>query len=327
MGESAARTWKGMTPDQGNVFVLSITNEVTRRAALLKEGRVSFVKDDIVAAFTFASNATHGFFGGMESAYASNYPAQIGEMWGQLYGNIAIEVAAALIPAPKFQEFATATESLRLAENLNPARLITTQETKLRTLVTGLVDSETVLKAWGLGGQQLAEIQRVFAKLKVKGYFRERSPRAFELIDNLKEAVLKPEAIMPKGFSEIDDFIYNYDKRAVTIKQRLTRFVKDGRGHLIFFDGGLKSSSRALAADIQTAYEHFIRLFPDRRGLLPFLEPSKFNEALQRAGAPAGSGPTPLGITIRSFLGLRPPGFTSDLTARNGCRGQQEQPD
>ena len=510
MGESAARTWKGMTPDQRNVFVLSITNEVTRRAALLKEGRVSFVKDDIAAAFTFTSNATYGFFGGMESAYASNDPAQIAEMWGRVHGNIAIEVAAALIPAPKFQEYATATESLRLADNLNAARLITTQETKLRTLVTGLVDSETVLKAWGLGGQQLAEIQRVFDKFKVKGYLRERSPRAFELIDTLKEAVLKPEAMKPKGFSEIDDLIYNYDKgtppllgkngtdplgmdgitmiflpdgndaaitervaaklrsdpkwadypqenipeaieaclaraqqrreefakfkpkfeewaadtvvnnggipvprnyadngipnpeefandkrgfsfelfapdggqqvyipkmkndlgafrfisgdidfvhftfldgspldpatarqlydamfrstglqhpetvswimkdgmtifkgkvnqlseyltgekclleltgstkRAVTINQKLTRFVKDGRGHLIFFDGGLKSRSRALVADIQTAYEHFIRLFPDRRGLLPFLEPSKFNEALQLAGGTSG---------------------------------------
>jgi hypothetical protein len=61
--------------------------------------------------------------------------------------------------------------------------------------------------AWGIGGRNLQDIQTLFSKFKVKGYLRERSPRAFELIDTLKQAVWKPEKMKPKGFSEIDALI------------------------------------------------------------------------------------------------------------------------
>src|SRR5690606_15748378 len=74
-------------------------------------------------------------------------------------------------------------------------------------LKTGAVNAETIMNGWGLGGRYLEDIMSVLGRFKVKGYLRERSPRAFHLIDTIKEAVWKPESMKPKGFAEMDRLI------------------------------------------------------------------------------------------------------------------------
>lgn len=207
MGEYANRTWQGMTNEQKAEFALTVGQESLRRFALFSSSRVPFDPNDVEAGMTYARNATYGFFGNVESAYASNDPAQISQVLGQVSGRTTLEVVTALMPSPKFQEYSKGAEALLMATNLNDAQLITHQETLLRTLKTGLVDSLTARRAWGVGGQNLENIQSVFAHFKVKGYLRERSPRAFNLIDEWAEAVWKPEMMKPKGFSEIDSLI------------------------------------------------------------------------------------------------------------------------
>jgi len=505
MAENSTRTWRGMTDEERLAYSFTVSTEMIRRAAFLSPERLPYLKEDATAALNFARNATYGFFGGMEAAYASNDPAMIAEAWGRVSTNVALEVSTALIPTPKFQSYSKGAEALLLATNLDAARLITRQDNFLRTVKSGLVNSQIVLKGWGIGGNQLASIQSVFRKFKVKGYLRERSPAAFRLIDALAEAVLKPEAMKPKGFSEMDELILDdltllpkvigrngydlgldgvtviflpeaddiiaprvrarllsrgsypsenieeavkaclkraddrrqeyadyvpkfeawaadtvvngggipvprnykdngipspedfadatrgfsfqrfaregketmyipkmkgddgifrfisgdidwihftfmdgspldsktarllYDAmfrccglqhpetiswilnkqtvfkgkinqigeylngqkallevsgdstRAVRMNQNLTRFAKDGRDHLIFFEAGIKARTRAALADAQSAFAFFQNLFPDRRVLLPFLRESSFNEALQRAGGSSGN--------------------------------------
>ena len=55
---------------------------------------------------------------------------------------------------------------------------LTIQEDFLRAVKSGPVSKATVIKHWGVGGQNLTDIQDVFRRFGVLGYLRERSPEA-----------------------------------------------------------------------------------------------------------------------------------------------------
>lgn len=68
--------------------------------------------------------------------------------------------------------------------------------------------------------------------------------------------------------------------RAVRVSEKLTRFAKDGRGHLVFFEKGVKSRIKAAAADFETELALLQRKYPDRRILAPFLWGLKLDKLL-----------------------------------------------
>jgi hypothetical protein len=84
--------------------------------------------------------------------------------------------------------------------------------------------------------------------------------------------------------------------RAVRIDPNLSSFASNGRGHLIFFERGLKSRTRATLAEVESAFAFMQAKFPDRRLILPFLWAddlqylySNSNDAVV-AGQASGSG-------------------------------------
>ena len=207
--EFAATTWEHMSPNEREAFVLSVADEVQRRATLLAEA--PFDPESYQEAYQFTLNATYGLFGGMEAAYASDDPRQIAEMWGKVSGNIAMEVISAAVPTPKFTKYTKAAEASKLADSNALGKALNEQETFLRAVKSGPVDSETTIKHWGVGGKNLSDIQDLFRRFGIKGYARERGPEAYRLIDELGEAVWKPEAMKPKGISDVDLLLLNND--------------------------------------------------------------------------------------------------------------------
>ena len=191
--------------------VLGMCDEVIRRAALLIDNGVPFDTNDFNQVFTFTQNSTNSFFSGLENAYASDDPALIAQKWGEISGNVAMEVITGVLPTPKFSTYTNAANLTLLAESNALGKAMNVQESFLRAVKSGIVDEETTIKHWGIAGKNLEDIQNVFQNFKVKGYCRERGPEAYRLIDELGEAVWKPEAMKPKGLSDVDLILLNND--------------------------------------------------------------------------------------------------------------------
>ena len=200
--ELAAATWEKMSPNERDEFVLSFVDEVQRRAALTVKAPFDPEKREQAAEFT--RNAIYSLFSGVEEAYATDDPAKIADMWGRVSGNIAMEVVTAAVPTPKFTKYTKAAEASRLADSNVLGKAMNEQEAFLRAVKSGPVDGETTIKHWGIGGKNLSDIQDLFRRFGIKGYARERGPEAYRLIDELGEAVWKPEAMKPKGISDVD---------------------------------------------------------------------------------------------------------------------------
>lgn len=200
--EMAALGWSSMSPGQKDQFILQAANNVFNRAQLL--ATAPFDKTSYTEAYAFTQNATFFLFNGLENAYASDDPKQIIDLYGRVSGNIAMEVLTAAVPTTKFTEYVKGAELSNLAKNKSLGKALTKQEDLLRAMKAGPVDEATARKAWGIGGQNLQDFQEAMRRLKIKGYARERAPESLNLIANRKVAIWKPEAMKPKGMSDLD---------------------------------------------------------------------------------------------------------------------------
>ncbi len=212
-GEMAVTTWKKMSPGQRDEFILSLCDEVLRRNLLLFPDEREC--EDIAGAKTFVQQALYPFFQGFENAYASNNPAAITQEWGRVAGHVSLELITSTFPTPKFTKYTKAAEAALLADSEALGTALNVQEEFLRAVESGPVSEATTIKHWGVGGENLRNMQDVFRRFGVIGYLRERSPEAFELIDALREAVWKPEAMKPKGLTDLDLLILGDDIPAI----------------------------------------------------------------------------------------------------------------
>lgn len=208
-GEMAAVGWKNMTDEQKNNLVYLGLEETERREALL--ANPDYDVTDPQAALEFLRDATYGFFNEIEQAYASDDPVRISQTLGRISSNVGLEVVAGLVPTPKFTQYTAAAEALLLSKSERLAASIGVQEEFLRTVVSGPVSETVTRKFWGVGGDNLSLTKEIFRRFGVKGYLRERAPEAFRLIDQLAEAVWKPELMKPKGLADLDLLLLNND--------------------------------------------------------------------------------------------------------------------
>ena len=195
-----------MTPEQKEEFVLSLVAEAQRRAYLLATTRQPFAPDDYEAALSFTRNATYGLSAVSRTPTPLIIRQRFPNTWDRSPATSEWSWRHPLCRHRSGSNTFPVPEALLLSTNINKAGIITGQGTLLRSL-RGAVNRPTVRKAWGIGGKQLDNLQDLFRRMKVKGYMRERSPSALRLIDELAEAVWKPELMKPKGFSEIDRLI------------------------------------------------------------------------------------------------------------------------
>lgn len=205
--ELAATTWKEMTDEQRQELVGNVTTEVARRATYYIFTPTPFDLEDQEAMGQWVNDTVYSFMGGVTDAYASDDPTRISDMWGQVSGQIGMEVVTALIPGDKFTRYVPASELTKLAKNQELGKALTTQEQLLRTIKAGPVDVATAHRVFGVGAEDISDFMTVFRKFKVKGYARERAPVSYKLINEWGEAVWKPENMKPKGFSELDGLI------------------------------------------------------------------------------------------------------------------------
>ncbi|MEZ5330141.1 MAG: hypothetical protein R3F19_34275 [Verrucomicrobiales bacterium] len=217
--EMAAITWNNMTPEERLEFAQSVADEVPERAALLHFTGQPFTPEEILAVKQAARDATYVFFMDVENAYASQDPLQISAVLGNISGKAALEIATSGVPTPKWTKFTRGVEALRLQTNAKAANLFTEVEQYLRK-VKGPVSFYHARKYWGIGGRELQAVQEVLGALGMKGYARERSPRAIHLIEQLKEALWKPELMKPKGISEVDRLLLG-DEKVALLNSRL----------------------------------------------------------------------------------------------------------
>lgn len=194
--------WSGMSPGQKDAFILSAVDETYRRAQFFVTA--PFEKESYSAALAFTRDATYGLFGGVSDAYASNDPARIAELYGNITGNIAMEVGTALLPTPKFTRYVDGAELANLAKAADNIRSLNQQQRILQNVPAGLIGRRLAIDGWGIGGKHLDDVQSALRQLHMKGYARERAPRSITLSEVLDEAVLKPQAMKPKGFSDLD---------------------------------------------------------------------------------------------------------------------------
>jgi WD40 repeat protein len=202
--ELVATTWNAMTPAEREEFILDVAREVQRRAFLRVTTGQPFDRNDFQQVLSFTQSATYPLFNGVEQAYASNDPARIAQLWGSVAGNIAMEAATCFIPTPKFTRYTSGADAARLASNKAEAGLATAQEVFLTRVKSGPVDEAIAQNFWGQGGDELSNFQRVFRAFGVRGYMRERAPECTHLIEELAEAIWKPEAMKPKGLNDTD---------------------------------------------------------------------------------------------------------------------------
>ncbi|MCB1099271.1 MAG: hypothetical protein KDN22_27115 [Verrucomicrobiae bacterium] len=205
MCEQVSNTWSKMSEAKRIEFLESIVPDVQNRALIISDlGRVPIPFDpfDSIAAFEFTKQAVYPFFSGIEEAYATQDYRKLWALVGSASGHIAIEVAMCVLPT-KFATHTKAGEIAKLAENADNLRAANSQQRLLREL-NGPVTREVAQRAWGIGGEELDAVEWVLRKLKMRGYARERSTRATELIEKLKVAIRKPEKMKPKGMNELD---------------------------------------------------------------------------------------------------------------------------
>ncbi len=216
--ELIGTTWEEMSDAEKQEFFDAVNAEVTRRLALHVKHGIPVDRDDAVAVLNFTQQATYGLFGGVTQAYASDDPAQIAQLHGRIAGNVAMEVAGGYVTSAKFTKYIEAAELSKLGKSQDLVVSITKQEDRLRAIPSGPIDEVVTLKTFGPGPEDISGFQRVFKAFGVKGYARERSPIAYKLINELKEAIWKPEAMKPKGLSKLDKLILGDPLPTVTGK-------------------------------------------------------------------------------------------------------------
>jgi len=209
--ELAAGTWSEMSKEERQEFIAAVTPEISRRLALFTTTGAPVDLDDRKAVAQWIDNAVFSLMGGVTEAYASDDPEQIAAMWGLVSGQVGMEVVSAAIPGEKFTKYVKAADLTKLAKNQKLAKALTTQEKRLRAIKSGALDIETTRKVFGPGAQDVSRFMEVFKLFGVKGYARERAPISYRLIDELGEAIWKPENMKPKGFSELDGLIIGGD--------------------------------------------------------------------------------------------------------------------
>ncbi|MEM9079394.1 MAG: hypothetical protein AAGC74_01740 [Verrucomicrobiota bacterium] len=203
-----ANTWSEMTPEQKEEFVQSLVGEVVRRSALLATGQSPIDVNDLNAAAEYTRNATFFLFDGVTQAYASDDPARIAEVWGNVSGHVAMEVITAAISEVKFTKYIDGAEALKLLDNTQLGPALNDQEALLRSIKSGPLSKQKVLEAFGPGPEDVDAFQKVFKAFGVKGYARERAPLSYELINQRGVAIWKPESMKPKGISDIDLLLF-----------------------------------------------------------------------------------------------------------------------
>ena len=201
--------WSNMTPDQKEALILDATKEIYRRSLLFVSP--PFDTEEYNAAITFTRQATYGLFGGVTDAYESDDPARIAELYGNITGNIGMEVITALLPTPKFTRYVDGAELANLAKAADNIRSLNTQQKILQSVPAGPITRQMAIDGWGMGGKHLDDVQEFLGQLGMKGYARERAPRSITLSEVLDEAVLKPQSMKPKGFSDLDRLMLGND--------------------------------------------------------------------------------------------------------------------
>ncbi|RKX34760.1 MAG: hypothetical protein DRP71_06020 [Verrucomicrobia bacterium] len=211
--EMAAATWENMSDEERDEYISSLLDEVLTRSQLYFFTRSVLTPEESAQLRQQLRDATYVFFSDVEDAYASNDPLRISTVLGKVSGSTFLEVATSGIPTPKFTKFTKAVEAVRLATNTKAARFFTETEKYLRR-VKGPISLYHAGRHWGIGGQELQGVQKILKMFGMKGYARERSSRATHLIEVLKEALVKPEKMKPKGISEIDSFLLGEERMA-----------------------------------------------------------------------------------------------------------------
>lgn len=208
--EQVAFTWSKMTPAQREEFIQNVGRETQRRALQMATHGIPLEVEELQVltnVVAYARSVTYPLFSGVEDAYAANDPGRVAHLWGSVGANVALEVATCFIPGPEFSQYSKVAELARLAENADNVRLPGNIQEKLLRELRGPVSAEDALKAWGYGGEEAATTQEVVKALGIKLFGRERSDISIRLSEELKEAVLKPERMKPKGFSDLDRFV------------------------------------------------------------------------------------------------------------------------
>lgn len=200
--ELMADTWSNMTPSEKDAFVIAVGDEVLRIANL--DPLFELELGDIAQAYQTVRDTTYPLFSAVEQAYATNDPAAIALLYGQISGNVIMEVVTCFAPTPKFSQYTEAAELIKLAKATDAAEAATDQARFLTAVKNGPVTHSIARNWWGVGGTELEMTQDIFRLLGVKGYMRERAPESFDLINRWAEAVWKPESMKPKGLTDID---------------------------------------------------------------------------------------------------------------------------
>ncbi|MBC2607819.1 hypothetical protein [Pelagicoccus albus] len=207
--ELAHLGWTSMSTAQKEAFILEVSDETWRRAQFL--ATAPFDKESYSAAVEYTKKVTYPLFDGVSEAYASDDPERIAELYGTITGNVAMEVITAYLPDPKFTRYVDGAELANLAKAADNIRAANTQQKILRSVPAGPVTRQLAVEGWGIGGKHLDDVQAALKELGMMGYARERAPRSIELSEVLDEAVLKPQGMKPKGFSDLDRLMLGND--------------------------------------------------------------------------------------------------------------------
>ncbi len=266
IAEQINTTWSEMAEAKRTAFLQSILPDVQGRAQLIyfyNRESAPFDIFDAAAAFEFTQKAVYPFFSGIEEAYANQDYRKVWALMGTASGHLAIEVAMCALPT-KFATHRKGADLAKLAENADNVRAATEQQRLLRTL-KGPVDRDQAAAAWGAGGEELTRTEAVLRALGMRGYARERSTRATNLIENLKIAINKPEHMKPKGINELDIHLLGGPKDAPGIK-----------GH-----DGIEYTADGITAIFEPPSEKFLRDTLPKRD--PPLDPEVIERVILKA--------------------------------------------
>jgi Tol biopolymer transport system component len=208
--------YEEMTPDEKETFWVELVVDIQQRLLLMSSTArlpTGVDPESYEAVLKWTQEATRSLFDGVEAAYASDDPARIAEELGRVSGHAAMEVIMAFVSEIKFAKYVKGSEINKFTKNASLGPALNSQETALRLLKSGPISKSTALAAFGVGADDIKKFQEVFTAFKVKGYARERSPIADNLINNRGVAIWKMEAMKPKGISDIDELIMGTNTR------------------------------------------------------------------------------------------------------------------
>ncbi|HRE88184.1 MAG TPA: hypothetical protein PK095_03505 [Myxococcota bacterium] len=250
--ELMADTWANMTPNEKDTFIIAVGDEVLRIANL--DPLFELELGDVAQAYETVRNVTYPLFASIEQAYATNDPAAIAQLYGQVTGNVIMEVVMCFAPSPKFSQYTEGAELVKLAKAGDVAEAATDQARFLTQVPSGPVTHVIAREWWGAGGTELELTQEIFGLLGVKGFMRERAPESFDLINRWGEAVWKPESMKPKGLTDIDLMILGGAENLPKLAGRDRQL--DLKGVTALFepeaDDIIEARVRALGADENT---------------------------------------------------------------------------